>query len=112
MHLNKILIRSFFLNMSPRSADSKLCILPETPGPESVKICGSRLPTYKQVLFCFLTNLEKLRNEDKTKNQKAMRSCANLVVAEVSEHYKKACVPALHEKKWRRKLQNYTHSTL
>ena len=28
-----------------------------------------------------------------------MRSCANLVVAEVSEHYKKACVPVLHEKK-------------
>ena len=85
--------------MSTRNADSKLYILPETPGPESVKICGSRLPIYKQVLFCFLTNLEKLRNEDKTKNQKAMRSSANLVVAEVLGHYEKACVPVLHEKK-------------
>ena len=85
--------------MSTRSADSKLCILLETPGHESVKICGSQLPTYKQVLFCFLINLEKLRNEDKTKNQKAMRYSANLVVAEVLGHYKKASVPVLHKKR-------------
>ena len=103
--MNKILIRDFFLNMSTRSADSKLCILPETPGPESVKICGAPLPTYKQVLFCFLINLEKLRNEDKMKNQKATRSFANLVVAEVLGNCKKARVPVLHgKKKWRRKL--------
>ena len=39
------------------------------------------------------------------KNQKAMRSCANLVVAEVLAHNKKVQrVPALHEKKWWRKL--------
>ena len=94
--------------MSTRNADSKLCILPETPVPESVKICGLRLPTYKQVLFCFLTNLETLRNEDKTKNQKAMRSSANLVVAEVLGHYKKARVPVLYEKKMVEKIKKYT----
>ena len=70
-------------------ADNKLCILSETPGPESIKTFGSRLLTYKQVVFCFLTNLEKPRNEDKTKNQKAMRSYANSVVAEVLAHNKK-----------------------
>ena len=91
--------------MSTCSADNKLCILPETPGLESINTFGARLPTYKQILFCVLTNLEKLRNEDKTKNKKAMRSCANSVVAEVLAHYKKAQrVLALHEKKLRKKL--------
>ena len=90
--------------MSTRNSDSSLTILSETPGPANMNISGSRLPSFKQVLFCFMASLEKLKNEDKLKNEKLMRSCANLVSKEVLNHYQKALIPILHENKIAEKI--------
>ena len=44
-----------------------------------------------------MANLKKLKNENKSNNEKLMRSCANLVSKEVLNHYQKARIPVLHE---------------
>ena len=56
-----------------RSSDNKLTVLRETPGPDDVKIRGSRLPRYKQVLLCYLSNLEILKENDESKQQSLER---------------------------------------
>ena len=92
--------------MSTRSSNNSLTVLTETPGPNDVKICGSRLPCYKQVLFCFLSNLEKLKAEDSTNNRKLYEPCAKLVVEEIVIHYNKTRIPTIHEKKMTEKVLN------
>lgn len=92
------------LSMATRSTDSKLPILLETPGIDDLKICGSRLPSVKQVLFCFMANLEKMRQDDPTKQRKLYRTCANLVVQEVLGHYGKSHIPTIHRKKMAEKI--------
>ena len=79
--------------MSTRNFDSLLTILSETP--RSANTFGSRLLFFKQVLFCFMANLEKLKNEDKSNNEKLMRPCANVVL----NHCQKARISVLHEYK-------------
>ena len=76
-----------------RSSDNKLTVLRETPGPDDVKIRGSRLPSYKLVLFCYLSNLEILKENDESKQQSLERPCAKLILKEVLYYYTKACTP-------------------
>ena len=76
-----------------RSSKNKLTVLRETPGPDDVKIQGSRLSSYKQVLFCYLSHLEILKENDESKQQSMERFCAKLVLKEVLYHYTKACIP-------------------
>ena len=97
---------SFAMNISTQSSNNSLTVLTETPGPNDVKIYGSQLLCYKQVLFCFLSNLEKLKAEDSTNNQKLYRPCAKLVVEEIVIHYNKAWIPTIHEKKMTGKVLN------
>ena len=47
--------------------------------------------------------METLRNKDVLKNEKAIRSSTNVVVAKVSSHYVKAHIPALQKKNWLKK---------
>ena len=90
-------------DMSIRRSDKKLSILRE-------KIRGCRLPSYKQVLFCFLSNFEKLKSEDHIHNQSLKRSCANFVVDKVLHHYRKARIPTQYEHKMTEKIIDF-HST-
>ena len=91
-----------------RSSDNKLTVLDETPGPDDLKIRGSRLPSYKQVHFCYLSNLEILKENDESKQQSLERPCAKLVLKEVLYHYTKACIPTQeYEHKMEEKIINF-----
>ena len=51
-----------------------------------------------------MANLEKLKNEDKSNNEKLMRPCANVVLKEVLNHCQKARILVLHEYKIAEKI--------
>ena len=70
----------FISDMATRTADIHLKLLAETSGIEHLQFHGTKLPTYSQVILCFLAHLEKLRREDDTKQRKLTRFAANLVV--------------------------------
>ena len=73
-----------------RGSDVILKVLGVSPGFEHRTITGSRFPTYKQVLLCFLANKEKLRIEDVGLKKASLDShLANFVVDQVASHYKK-----------------------
>ena len=84
--------------MATRNCDKRLLILSETPGFQHLEINGNKLPTYKQVLFCYMSCIEKKRLEDTTKKVKIKRESAKYVVKEVLKHYERACVPTILEK--------------
>ena len=52
--------------MQSRFSDKRSIILDVTPGENNQEITGCRLPTYKQVLLCYIANLEKTRADDET----------------------------------------------
>ena len=54
--------------ISTRNSDKRSLIFDEAPGVDHLEITGCRLPTYKQVLLCYISNLEKARAEDTSKN--------------------------------------------
>ena len=54
--------------MATRNCDIRLSILTETPGFQHLEMNGNRLPTYNQVLLCYLSHMEKQRLEDISKN--------------------------------------------
>ena len=73
-----------------RGSDVNQKVLGVSPGFEHRTITGSRFPTYKQVLLCFLANKEKLRIEDVGLKKASLDShLANFVVDQVASHYKK-----------------------
>ena len=76
--------------MNCRSDNKHLKIIGKSPGEEHKKIGGAKLPTFEQVLLCYLSNIKELRNMDKTKNKKLVNNALQIVATEVSSHYKKA----------------------
>ena len=88
-----------------KSSDNKLMVLRKTPGLDDVKIRGSKLPSYKQILFCYLSNLEILKENDELKQQRLERPCAKLVLKEVLYHYMKARISTQeYERKMEEKI--------
>ena len=83
--------------MSTRGADTRLLVLPKSPGPEYLTIRGRRLPTYEQVLLCLLSHLETRRKEDASKNVPLLQECCKLVSAEVKIHYIRSNVPTVSD---------------
>lgn len=92
--------------MATRGSDPRHHVLPTLPSPENLSINGSRLPTYLQVLLCFLANVEDQRRNDTTKNQKLTRICANNAVGEVLKHYNKARIIHISEHKMAEKVED------
>ena len=82
-----------------RIADVRLTILPATPGIEHLEIHGSKLPSYEQVLLCYMAMLEKLRNEDGAKHAKVYHPAANNVANQVKPHYQKSRIITIHDQK-------------
>ena len=86
--------------MGTRSCDKRQSILTETPGFQHLEIHGNRLPTYQQVLLCYLSHIEKSRLENTAqRNVKLSRISANCVVIEVLKHYEKAHIIAIQTHK-------------
>ena len=92
--------------MATRCKDSKLDILPESPGEHHLKITGSKLPTYNQVLLCYLAKVNELRLADSSKNTKLSYSAGTYVASEVLKHYEKAHIPTVIEKQVIKKSSN------
>lgn len=90
--------------MATRCKDSKLDILPESPGEHHLKITGSKLPTYNQVLLCYLAKVNELRLADSSKNTKLSYSAGTYVASEVLKHYEKAHIPTVIEKQVIKKI--------
>ena len=85
--------------MATRSSNVRLQILPESPSVQHLQIHGTKLPTHLQVLLCYLSNVDKLRQEDDSKQQKLDRIAASMTVKQVLPHYSKSRVPMVQEHK-------------
>ena len=75
--------------MQSRFSDKRSIILDVTPGEDNKEITGCRLPTYKQLLLCYIANLEKTRSDDETENAKLNKIVAKCVAKKVLVHLKK-----------------------
>jgi len=92
--------------MTTRSLNTRSSILPTLPDESNQKIAGTRLPTYQQVLLCFLATMDKQREVNKSKyNQKLVRLCANSVVDEVLSHYNNAKIALIQKHKMAEKVE-------
>ena len=72
-----------------RSKDNCLQILHQSPGPEHLEIAGSRLPTFEQVLLCYIVTMRKKRAEDSSNKNKLSINVSKIVAAQVIAHYEK-----------------------
>ena len=93
--------------MATRLKNAKLEILLETPGDQHFEINGCKLPTYNQVLLCFMSHFEKLRAEDVSKNLKLKRKAAYKVAEQVQVHYQNAGIPMQSLHKVAEKIKNF-----
>ena len=84
--------------MATRSADKRLSVLLETPGEEHRNISGCKLPTFKQVLLCFLAHLDVVRDSLRIA-QAARRSAAKIVQEKVIYHYRNAGIDYISNKR-------------
>ncbi len=80
-----------------RSADNRLKVLNQSPSSQHMEISGFRLPTYEQVLLCYMAFMKIKRAEEPS--GKVTRVVSKLVVEEVVDHYKKANIATKNEKK-------------
>ena len=75
--------------MAIRSADKRLSLLQQTPEQEHRDISGCKLPTFKQILLCFLAHLDTVKDTLRIA-QAAKRSAARIVREKVIFHYRNA----------------------
>ena len=78
--------------MKTRLNDPCLEFLSVSPGPEHLVITGCRLPTYEQVLLCFLANVQKESSSKDLKNVPVKRKAASSTALEALVHYDKSKV--------------------
>ena len=102
---------SLYFEMA-RSNDKHLLILKSSPGPEHLNITGSRLPTYLQVLLCFLSQMSFLRSQDASNQVKQKTTVAKIVVEKVLVHYKRANIETKHVSKMVQDVQKLHNSYL
>ena len=92
------LFSSTYVTMATRSSNSKLKLILESPGEDHLVITGRKLPTYKQVLLCFLAHSEKCRREDSSKNKRIGHTAASAVIEQITFHYNNAGIFAIPKK--------------
>ena len=90
--------------MTTRKSDKALFILTESPGIENLNLSGTKLPTNKQVILCFLANLNDLRSRDGSKNLSLRCEVANILTEQIITIYAKAGTPVLGKSAVRKKL--------
>ena len=91
--------------MKTRVSDPCLEFLSISPSPEHLSITGCRLPTYEQVLLCFLANIQKETSCKDQRNVPVKRMAAKSTALEALVHYDKSKV--LH-----RQIQNVENDIL
>ena len=64
----------------------------ESPDIDQLEIKGSCLPSYKQVLFCFLANIKNIQIRLNQKAISAKSTAMKRVISEIQKHYKKAAI--------------------
>ena len=90
--------------MATKSTGILLTILPEKLGIEDLQIHKTKLPTHLQVILCYMALLEKVRQEDETKQKKLYHFAATFVVKEILPHYQKSQMKTIHEHKMAEKI--------
>ena len=90
--------------MVTRSANKRLSVLLETPAQEHCNISGCKLPTYKQVLLCFLAHIDIVKDSLRIA-QAAKRSAAKIVCEKVIYHYRNAGIDYISDKRMCNKIQ-------
>ena len=88
--------------MATRQADTRLDILLETPGPQHLCINGTILPTYNQVLLCYLAHCKKLQSS----TAGVYAPSLNAVIDQVTLHYSKANIKILDKPSCWPKIKN------
>ena len=91
-------------NVKLRSDDKYSGLLSESPGDKHLKIAGCRLPTFEQVLLCFLANLVLIK-ETTINVVRPRLEAAKAAVAEVLVHYRKARIPTKDDKSMARQVE-------
>ena len=67
------------------------------PGNQCSHLTGSKLPTFKEVLLCFLSNMEIVKNNQHLKIGKhAKHQAASTVADEVVKVYSKTRIPIIN----------------
>ena len=95
--------------MATRNKNSKFNLLLESAGNEHLIISGRKLPTYKQVLLCFLAHSDKVRREDSSKRKRIGFTAANAVIEQVEHHYNNAGIFILPKKNLRNQIWALHH---
>ena len=90
-----------------RESNTCLKICGESFGCQHLKILGTRLPTYKQVLFCYLANRCLVREQDESKRENVEFQACNNVIKEVILHYEKAGIQHKDKKCLKRDILKY-----
>ena len=98
-----------FKPMSPRGKGNVFYILNKSAGPEHLEISGKKLPSFHQILLCLLSHIEKLRKEDRTKNNKILPTAVNSVIDQALVHYNKSAIPVLSSKELPKRIIKLYH---
>ena len=97
--------------MAIRSAAKRLSLLQQTPEQEHRDISGCKLPTFKQILLCFLAHLDTVKDTFRIA-QAAKRSAARIVREKVIFHYRNARIDYISNKRmWDKILELHTEFT-
>ena len=81
-----------------RGSDSHKPYLGEAVGSDHLSINGCRLPTKKQVLLCYISNIHKVQLDNKGKFFQAKPAAIKNVIRQISLHYNKAGIPIKSER--------------
>lgn len=85
--------------MTTRSSTYLHLLQENHPGNECSYLTGSKLPTFKEVLMCFLSNMEIVKNNIQLKIGKhAKHQAASAVADEVVKVYSKTRIPMVEKK--------------
>ena len=79
-----------------RCSNTNVQLLSVEPGPAHLEISGCKLPTYEQVLLCFLAHLRSTRENVSWQNKVIWRT-AEAVKEKVLDHYRKANIKHVSE---------------
>ena len=88
-----------------RSWNTKLNLLQETPGSQHLSIEGRKLPTYRQIMLCFIAHRDKLRQEDGSKRLRINTLASNIVIDQIEHHYNNANMSLIPHKYIHRRIR-------
>ena len=94
-----------YIVMLTRSKNTKLNLLQETPGSQHLSIEGRKLPTYRQILLCFIAHRDKLRREDGSKRLRINTLASNAVIEQIEHHYNHANISLIPYKYIHRRIR-------